>query len=268
MADPYISVSVVIPCYRAVGTIQRAIASIWIQTSPALEVIVVDDASGDGSVAIALSVATHYPKGWVKIEQLPKNGGVASARNHGWDMAQGEFVAFLDADDSWHPRKLELQMNFMRLHPEFALSGHDHVGLGRQARKITGSPGWRELYLGGLLWRNPFVTPSVVLRRDLPLRFRDQQRHMEDHLLWIEVAAAGHRIARLESRLAVIHSPHFGISGLSSDLKLMERAELWNFCFLRERGVIGPICHLTLQAWSICRFIRRLFVISIRRAAN
>lgn len=96
-------VSVVIPAYNAVSTIKEAIESVYLQTLPPFEVIVVDDGSTDETSDIVRA----FPE--VRCFSQ-SNQGVGAARNRGIAEAKGQYIAFLDADDLWHPQKLELQM--------------------------------------------------------------------------------------------------------------------------------------------------------------
>jgi len=102
--------SVVIPAYNAELFIERTLRSVLRQTYTSLEVIVVDDGSTDKTKVIAEAAATKDDR--VRIISVP-NGGVAKARNIGIAEANGEFVAFLDADDLWHPTKIEHQVAAM-----------------------------------------------------------------------------------------------------------------------------------------------------------
>jgi glycosyltransferase involved in cell wall biosynthesis len=99
-------VSVVIPAYNREKTIGRAIRSVLEQTVPVHEVIVVDDCSVDGTVAAALEA---YPA--CRVVRLSSNLGAQAARAEGIRAATGKWIAFLDSDDWWLPRKLELQLN-------------------------------------------------------------------------------------------------------------------------------------------------------------
>ena len=117
-------VSVVIPCYRCADTIARAVTSIAEQTSRPAEVILVDDCSGDDTLATLYELQAEYPQGWVKVIESPKNAGPGTARNLGWEAATQAYIAFLDADDSWHPQKIEMQYGWMSKNPEVALTGH------------------------------------------------------------------------------------------------------------------------------------------------
>lgn len=99
-------VSVVVPVFNGEAFLEEALASALAQSYPAREIIVVDDGSTDSSSAIAQSLGIRY--------LFQENVGVSAARNAGLAIAQGEFVAFLDADDAWLPTKLERQVSALR----------------------------------------------------------------------------------------------------------------------------------------------------------
>ena len=101
-----ISVSAVIPAYNSEATLGRALDSVLAQTRPADEIIVVDDASTDGTASLARSYADRG----VRLLSLPERRGAAAARNAGIGAAKGDWIAFLDADDEWLPAKLEKQV--------------------------------------------------------------------------------------------------------------------------------------------------------------
>lgn len=116
-----ITFSVVIPAYQAAKTIREAVKSALEQTSPAQEVIVVDDGSTDDLAAALASFAND-------IRLIRKqNGGAASARNVGIEAAQGEFVAFLDADDLFYPGRLEALGALARARPDLDILASDAV---------------------------------------------------------------------------------------------------------------------------------------------
>src|SRR5687767_2844049 len=199
-AESAVPVSAVIPCYNAQSTLRRALASVAAQSARVLEVIAVDDASTDGTGALLRELQAQYGAHWLKIAGFERNRGAAAARNAGWEAATGECVAFLDADDTWHPAKVAIQYDVMRSRPEAALSAHLHTI--ESPPPPAGALRISELRAKQLLWRNRFVTPSVMVRRGLGARFRSGQRYMEDHLLWTQLAFAGHRILLIELALA------------------------------------------------------------------
>ena len=100
-------VSVIIPAFNAEATLQATLESVLAQTHPALEIIVVDDGSSDGTAALVETLGRTEPR-LVLIRQ--ENAGVAAARNAGLARARGDYVAWLDADDLWHPTKLAKQL--------------------------------------------------------------------------------------------------------------------------------------------------------------
>ncbi|SON55557.1 putative glycosyltransferase EpsH [Hartmannibacter diazotrophicus] len=111
-------VSVVIPIYNGEKFIKETIECALNQTHKNLEILVVDDGSTDSSRQICQNLSREYPR--VKVFQKD-NGGVASARNYGIERANGEFIAFLDADDLWHPTKIEKQVAILEGHsPDWA----------------------------------------------------------------------------------------------------------------------------------------------------
>jgi glycosyltransferase involved in cell wall biosynthesis len=101
-------VSVIIPAYNAGGHLAEAIRSVLAQTLPVSEIIVIDDGSGDNTAAVAQSLSPRV----TVIRQ--RNAGPAAARNLGLDIATGDVVAFLDADDVWLQEKLERQVALLR----------------------------------------------------------------------------------------------------------------------------------------------------------
>jgi glycosyltransferase involved in cell wall biosynthesis len=100
-------VSVVVPSYNAARTLDETLRSVRSQTHAELEIIVVDDGSTDDTAAVAQRHADVDPRVRV-IRQV--NGGVAAARNTGWQAAGAEVIALIDSDDLWAPEKIELQL--------------------------------------------------------------------------------------------------------------------------------------------------------------
>jgi hypothetical protein len=105
MSDPL--VSVIVPAYNAASTVQETLRSVLAQTVARIEVIVVDDGSTDDTARAVDDTAARDPR--VRLERQPQSG-VAAARNRAIQCAFGEFIAPMDADDLWHPTKLERQL--------------------------------------------------------------------------------------------------------------------------------------------------------------
>lgn len=104
-------VSVIMPCYNMEHFVSDTITSVLRQTYSHWELLIVDDASTDGTVAIIKELCSNDDR--IRFIVKPQHTGIADTRNQCIHMAQGRFLAFLDADDLWHPDKLESQLQFM-----------------------------------------------------------------------------------------------------------------------------------------------------------
>jgi len=259
------TVSVVIPCFRCTKSIERAVASVAAQTVLPAEVILVDDASGDGTRDLLQAISGEYPTGWIKLVLLDHNVGAASARNAGWAASTQDFVAFLDADDAWHFKKIEFQHTYMAGNPDVVLSGHDYRIL-----KPEALPDWSLVQVQAqtiskwrMIFKNQFVTPSVMVRRDAAHRFIERQRYMEDHMLWMRLVCSGVKVAKLPLALAAIYKSPFGVNGLSSNIWLMERSDLGNYQRLYQDGCINRFQFSALVFYSLLKYVRRLTLYAV-----
>lgn len=263
-----VDVSVVIPCYRCIDTIERAVASVAAQTVRPREVILGEDHSPDGTLARLYDLQRRYGAEWIKVIPLPENRGAASARQAAWDAARGRYVAFLDADDSWHPRKLEVQVGWMEKHPEVRMTSHLCV-------QVSGEPGadppvpeeWeaRQIRGGTLLLTNQLDTRTVMLRREITQRFDTRLRYGEDYLLWLEVVLAGGLTYRLELPLAYFYKARYGEGGMSALLWKMELGELHAYRAVRRLRLISAATYAALIPFSLAKYARRVLVVRARR---
>src|SRR5688572_24722469 len=190
------SFSVIIPAYRAAGTIARAVQSVLSQTYPPKEVLVIDDGSPDD-----LEAALE-PFGDRVTVIRKENGGVASARNAGLDRATGDLIAFLDADDYWEPDKLRRHAELYRRHPALGLTCSRYfVQETGGERTFIDDPRTRELHDRVLTLRGSrafelavlISTITVVVPRKMLLteRFPCDFPTAEDRHLWMRMIQAG-----------------------------------------------------------------------------
>lgn len=263
-------VSVVIPCFRCADAIAEAVASVAAQTLRPAEVLLVDDCSGDDTLQALHRVASQHEDGWVRVFALPQNGGPSRARNVGWKHANQPYLAFLDADDSWHPRKLELQMAALDADPSIALIAHRMTVRDRDSALPALRPPVRTAIVGRrrLLLNNPFPTASVVLRRDLPFRFNENFRRVEDFLLWAQIAYSGYRCAKLNQVLASWHKSNYGAGGLSGDLAAMHAAGREVGRELLRQGLVSRPEHCVARMLGAVRRTRRNLLMLVRRQAD
>jgi glycosyltransferase involved in cell wall biosynthesis len=111
MSVPY--VSAILTCYNSQGTIRRAVESVVTQTFGDLEIIVVDDASTDATVAAVEAIADER----IRVIRNATNRGIGGAKNVGVANSHGTYIAFLDSDDEWLPSKLAVQLDALSKAP-------------------------------------------------------------------------------------------------------------------------------------------------------
>lgn len=144
-------VSIIIPCHNAERWLAETLESALAQTWPAKEIILVDDGSTDGSLAIA----RRFEARRVRVVSQP-NQGAAAARNHGLRLARGEFLQFLDADDLLAPDKIERQVQLL------STRGADNIASCAWGR-FTTEPATAELDPRQALWRDLVPVDWLVL---------------------------------------------------------------------------------------------------------
>lgn len=214
MSEPRISV--IIPAYNAAGWVARAIESALVQTRPPHEVIVVDDGSSDDTADVASAFGPR-----IQVVRQ-SNGGPASARNTGIHASTGDWIALLDADDTWLPRKLELQSLLM---------DDPKVGIIHARQTIKRGVAMPPHLSFELLWENNCIIASTVLLRrtcyDQVGGFDPDPNliGVEDYNLWLRIADAGWVIAARMEWLAR-YTPTS--QSLSRDSVRFMKAELVN----------------------------------------
>lgn len=262
------SVSVVVPHFNSTATLARALDSVAAQTKRVSEVIVVDDGSSADELCRVREIIAA--REGVRLLELAENSGPASARNLGWDSASGDWVAFLDSDDAWHPMKTEVQLGaltVLQTVPDF-LASTTVQAKDQEAFQATTVPEDLPLQLisiHDILIRNRMSTPSVLVRRDLDVRFRTGRRFSEDYELWLTLAGLGYRALLVELPLTAIFKASYGESGLSSRIWKMIWGEYGAYLGARRRRALTLPQMSFGIAFSTCRAGVRLARIVARR---
>jgi glycosyltransferase involved in cell wall biosynthesis len=230
----------------------------------------VDDASpDDGKTAHALRALQRQHEAIVPIVvvEADTNGGPGAARNRAWEVASQPYLAFLDADDAWHPRKIEIQYGFMQATPEAALCGH-------RTRVRQPDTDWppiaaamapRRLAPNVLLLSNRLPTRTVMLKRDVPFRFEEAKRYSEDYLLWLRLVLHGAPAWTLDLPLACSFKHDVGAGGLSAAIWRMERGELDTYAQLRQERLISGWLYCTAVCVSLAKFVVRTSRVALAR---
>jgi succinoglycan biosynthesis protein ExoO len=223
---PSIRVSVIIPAFESRPFISRAIDSALGQSLSELEVLVVDDASSDGTADFLQTEYRDTPR--VRVLRLSENGGPARARNIGIDAAKGEWIAVLDADDAWH----ESRLSRLLLHSSEADAVLDNlVGYDGETGVTMGS--LFPIFPEGPLTLASLLAPGVshsqfnfgylkpILRRDFlinrSVRYDEALRTSEDLLLYLTLILEGARTRMIDEALYLYTMPT-GVSKRRSTL--------------------------------------------------
>jgi len=128
-------VSVIIPAFNAAETLAEAVASVVNGSYQHLEILIVDDCSTDDTSKVAAKIAESEPR--IQFFRNPQNYGVSKSRNLMIDRATGEYVAFLDSDDTWEPNKLEFCLQMLAENPEVKAVAHALRYLDKQGKKLS-----------------------------------------------------------------------------------------------------------------------------------
>jgi len=260
-----VSVSVIIPCYNCERTIMRAVNSIVQQTCLPKEIILVNDASTDKTKDVINNLQQEHGSNWIKVLTLDFNSGPSIARNEGINQAISEYIAFLDADDSWHSQKLEIQYFWMKAHPGVVITGHKIVLHEKEISQLIKRDDvlFKKISKLGILHSNPFSTPTVMMKSTVSARFDPDQYYAEDYLLWLNIFFSFGGVYRLEKELAYMHKEAYGQGGLSSNLVAMERGELATYSKIYKSKDITFLQYLYFLVFSLAKFARRVFLIRV-----
>ncbi len=258
-----VPVSVIIPCYNCENTIHRAVSSVVRQTARPAEVMLINDASTDNTLHLLYKLQKKYSELGIHVLSLLQNQGPGVARNIGWNHASAACLAFLDADDVWHPEKLNCQYGWMTRHPDIAITSHRCIQIVRDAYdfwKIPSIPTAYELKPWNLLLRNQMLTRSVMLYRMLPFRFPEEKRHSEDYCLWLEMVLNGIHAWYIDTPLAASFKFSYGEGGLSRNLSAMESGELDTYRRLRRKKLLSTTLTIGLFGFSLIKHFRRMLI--------
>jgi glycosyltransferase involved in cell wall biosynthesis/O-antigen/teichoic acid export membrane protein len=260
-------VSAIIPCFNCSASILRAVESVFNQTWRPKELILVDDCSSDDTLQHLLQLSRRYPPGWVRVIGQSRNAGPGAARNSAWARATQPYLAFLDADDSWHPRKIEIQYGWMHAHPDAVITGHPVT----QWKACDDPPGntfneaWHEpkqVPRWRVLFSNRFTPSSIIVRAEAKARFDEKKRHAEDYFMLLELVLVHRGHAWLfPMSLSYIYKAQFGArTGLSAQLWKIQCGEQDNYRHFRKSGAISYVEWMCFSGLSALKYLRRCLV--------
>jgi glycosyltransferase involved in cell wall biosynthesis len=223
---------VLIGAYDNEPTVARAIASILGQTEPSLELIVIDDGSGDRSAAVAEEAIGSDPR--ARVLRLERNLGIARSLNEGLRAAAAPVVAIQDADDYSAPERLERQLGLLAAEPGVAVVGARMREVDAEERVLRPRTSFAAGDVVALLPRfNPIPNGSAAMRRDVALAlggYDERYRYAAEYDLWLRIAEH-HRVVALDEELAT------RVMGGGNVAARAERAQLAEGIAIRFRAL-------------------------------
>lgn len=263
-------ISVIIPMYNSENTIIKCINSVLSQSRIDLikEIIVVNDGSSDNSYN---KVMDAYKDNKLVHVLSQNNSGVSAARNKGIRNATGEWIAFLDSDDVWYEKKLEVQYEIIKKNKNIKCIGTGiKPGNSTPGKKISGNlycMTVRDLLIK--YW--PLTSSLLIYKEELENveMFDEERMFVEDGQLMLKLARRSPLYYVSDILVECGHGkPRFGASGLSGNLLGMHEGCLQNVEECYERKDINKIECSIYKIYEKIKYIRRLVIVNLRKIVS
>ena len=256
--------SVIVPMYNKAEYVERTLTSLFAQTCSDYEVIVVDDGSTDASYQVVSTMVANHPECSV-VRQA--NAGVSVARNKGAELAKGEYICFLDADDWWEPTFLEEMGRLIVAYPEAGMYGTAFYIVRNGKKRIAPIGVEKEFEAGYINYCKtyartlcmPITSSSVAIPREVLAQsggFKSNISLGEDFDLWIRIALK-HKVALINKPLANYYQDLPPNQRATRHLHAPDSHMLWNLDYLTEEEACNPDLKLLidcLRASGLYRF--------------
>lgn len=232
-SSPEILVSVIMPAYKATGTLDQAVTSVINQSWPNWELLIVEDGSEDGTLEKAMSWAEVDRR--IKVFSNGTNMGVSAARNRALDHARGDYVAFLDSDDFLMPEKIRIQIEYMQnTGAKFTYTSYQRMREGGMANVVIPPI---DVDYGRMLKGSVIAIMTGMIARPLIEGVRFHDIGHEDYLFWLNILQKTDKAVRVPTPepLAV-----YRIHALSRSSDLVRNVG-WQWKIYREELCL-PIC--------------------------
>lgn len=181
-----VSVSVLMPVYNGEKHVAQAVESVLNQTYKNFEFVIIDDGSTDKTERIIRS----YKDKRIRYLKNPTNQGIVKSLNRGIDLANGKYIARMDADDICLPRRIETEYLFLESNKKIGVVGTWIKGIGFQKTTFSYDAKSTDIKCG-LLFEVPFAHPAVMIRKNVltkyHIRYSDKYKYVEDYALWVKL---------------------------------------------------------------------------------
>jgi glycosyltransferase involved in cell wall biosynthesis len=227
-------VTVLMPVYNTAPYLKAAIDSILTQTFTDFELLIIDDASTDGSV----DTVKTYTDARIKLIEKPQNTGYTNSLNLGLELATGQYVARMDSDDISLPERFAKQVAFMDAHPEVGVCGTWIKTFGCPQPAVIQYPTSHDRIAIQLFSSSQFAHPSVMIRKSIlagqPVRYDQDMEPTEDFDLWVRLS----RVTQLANLPEVLLHYRFH-QGQVSATRRSRQIEKFNQVRLKQLAELG-----------------------------
>lgn len=208
-------VSVILPCYNAGKYLEQALDSIINQSYQNIEILLVDDGSTDNSENIYKRYQQQESR--LKIHKNLTNIGLINTLNHAINLAEGDYIARMDADDISELNRIEKQVNFLQNNPDISILGTGAIPIDKNGNKQDIK---EEVYLHSTtiqfsaLFTQPLFHGSIIAKSSVlkSNTYSLDYKHSEDFELWLRILSLGHQIANLPDALYLYRNNPDGVS--------------------------------------------------------
>ena len=238
-------ISIIMAAYNAEKTIEQAISSVLKQTYPNFELLVVNDCSTDGTENLVRSIVAKDSR--VQLISNEKNSGVSFTRKHGLEEAKGEWIAILDSDDAWAPKKLEKQIDLQeKTNADLLFTGSTFMDAnGKAIDWYLAAPA--EVTYRQLLKQNVLSNSSALVRKELYAKYYAIGDEMhEDFAIWLSILKEGRKAYGVNEPLLIYRIAK------SSKSSNKVKAAMMNWNTYRYVG-LNPVSALYYECWYIVK---------------
>lgn len=237
-------VSIIMPCFNASETIQKAIESVRRQNYENWELLITDDCSSDRTNEIVSKLMLEEPR--IKLFKLGENQGVAAARNYSISHAKGSYIAFLDSDDCWLPTKLESQLSVMiKKGYVFSYTGYRKININDEIISKPINVSEKGVSYLDLLKHNEIGCLTVVVHASLLKDKVFRKVGHEDYVMWLTILKCGVKAFGINEVLSYYR---VGNESISSN-KVKSAKFTWNIYRRVEKlSFIQSLCYFSSYA--------------------
>ncbi len=238
------TVSIIMPAYNCADFIEEAVASVRSQTYTDWELIIVDDCSTDNTPALLAELSAQDAR--IRCLKNETNSGAATSRNKAVAAAQGRYLAFLDSDDVWVPKKLEKQIRFMEENGySFSCTAYDKIN--ERSEKLDMIIRAHTVDYNGLLKHCPGNSTVIYDAGALGKHTIPNIRKRNDYVMWLQVIKKSKKLYGMEE---VLSSHRIGMNSISSNKFSLVK---YHWMVYREIEKLSLVKSAYLVVYWICK---------------